>query len=376
MSLAKVTIEALTQMANTLRQSADDILVTKEQMDSELYSIPWDDPIGLNFINRYEEDFKPLKETLIPNIEEYIQYMNQEGMIVSEYSGESKGGLGVGGAVGAGVVGTGGKGAMVTGYANVGNDPTDNMYLSIPGFLGIVAVAAGTFYITAGQEMRDYLSPLSEEDKEEIKRILNNPKYKEEMKKRFDFIMKEGNIPIDKGDLEKIKKNDLIERLQKGIEQYEKNQYDPNKKLLDGEVCDRVKKNYPDELNRRTIIQAHEDIKDKKGEGITVAYFSVKDANIHYNKHVINNDKVTNTDVVAFFMHEYEHKQQYNRYKRGEISKKVFVHYPIKTNDEKYLCNWKEVAARKYERFTCDTIEGCNDWHKDYLTKADSICEQ
>ena len=87
-------------------------------------------------------------------------------------------------------------------------------------------------------------------------------------------------------------------------------------------------------------------------------------------------DKVTNTDVVAFFMHEYEHKQQFNRYKRGEISKKVFVHYPIETNDEKYLCNWKEVAARKYERFTCDTIEGCNDWHKDYLTKADSICEQ
>ena len=39
MALAKVTIEALTQMANTLRQSADDILLTKEQMDRELYSI-------------------------------------------------------------------------------------------------------------------------------------------------------------------------------------------------------------------------------------------------------------------------------------------------------------------------------------------------
>lgn len=89
MALAKATIEALTQMANTLRQSADDILATKEQMDDELRSIPWDDPIGLAFIGRYEEDFKPLKEKLIPNIEDYVQYMNKEGMIVSEYSGET-----------------------------------------------------------------------------------------------------------------------------------------------------------------------------------------------------------------------------------------------------------------------------------------------
>lgn len=107
MALAKVTIEALTQMANTLRQSADVILSAKEQMDSELYSIPWDDPIGLNFISRYEEDFNPLKNKLIPNIESYIQYMQNEGMIVSEYSGKNAGGLGVGGAVGAGVLGTG-----------------------------------------------------------------------------------------------------------------------------------------------------------------------------------------------------------------------------------------------------------------------------
>ena len=96
MALAKVTIEALTQMANILRQSADDILIAKEQMDGELYSIPWDDPIGLNFISRYEEDFKPLKNKLIPNIESYIQHLKNEGLIITEYSGGNAGGLGVG----------------------------------------------------------------------------------------------------------------------------------------------------------------------------------------------------------------------------------------------------------------------------------------
>ena len=89
MALAKVTIEALTQMTNTLRQSADDILATKEQMDSELYSIPWDDPIGLNFINRYEEDFKPLKEKLIPNIEQYLEYIRSLNVNLDAYSSDN-----------------------------------------------------------------------------------------------------------------------------------------------------------------------------------------------------------------------------------------------------------------------------------------------
>lgn len=111
MAQAKVTIESLTQMAEILRQSADDILGTKEQMDNELYNIPWDDPIGLTFISKYEEDFKPLKEKLIPNINNYIQYMKDEGVIVSEYSGESIGGLGVTGAAGAGAAGAGAAGA-------------------------------------------------------------------------------------------------------------------------------------------------------------------------------------------------------------------------------------------------------------------------
>ncbi len=114
MAQAKVTIESLTQMAEILRQSADDILGTKEQMDNELYNIPWDDPIGLTFISKYEEDFKPLKEKLIPNINNYIQYMKDEGLVVSEYSGESIGGLGVIGAAGAGAAGAGAKGKGVT----------------------------------------------------------------------------------------------------------------------------------------------------------------------------------------------------------------------------------------------------------------------
>ncbi len=100
MAQAKVTIESLRQLAEILRQSAEDILGAKEQMDNELYNIPWDDPIGLTFITKYEEDFKPLKEKLIPNINSYIQYMKNECMVVSDYSGESIGGLGVGAGAG------------------------------------------------------------------------------------------------------------------------------------------------------------------------------------------------------------------------------------------------------------------------------------
>lgn len=128
MAKAKVTIEALTQMANILRQSADDIMTTKEQMDNALHSFPWDDPIGRTFIIRYEDDFKPLKERLIPNIEDYIQYLIKEGAIVSEYSGESAGGFGIGGAMGIGVgiagavgVGTMGVGVGIAGAAFAGS---------------------------------------------------------------------------------------------------------------------------------------------------------------------------------------------------------------------------------------------------------------
>ena len=126
MAQAKVTIESLTQMAEILRQSADDILGTKEQMDNELYNIPWDDPIGLTFISKYEEDFKPLKEKLIPNINNYIQYMKDEGLVVSEYSGESIGGLGVIGAAGAGAAGAGAAGAGAKGKGATSNGSKDS----------------------------------------------------------------------------------------------------------------------------------------------------------------------------------------------------------------------------------------------------------
>ncbi len=129
MALAKVTIEALTQMANALRQSAEDILLTKEQMDSELYSIPWDDPIGFNFIRRYEEDFMPLKNKLIPNIESYIQYMQSEGVVVSEYSGENTGGLGIGSAVGAGAMGVG---IGIAGATRINSNPKKSNAFSEP----------------------------------------------------------------------------------------------------------------------------------------------------------------------------------------------------------------------------------------------------
>ena len=159
MALAKVTIEALSQMANILRQNADDILTTKEQMDSELYSIPWDDPIGRNFISRYEEDFKPLKNKLIPNIESYIQYMQNEGVIVSEYSGENAGTMGM---AGVGAMGLGIAGAATTANAT-------GMGFASTGSAGQVNSTTGNQGIQTKKKVKEKsLTPVEEMDMEAI----------------------------------------------------------------------------------------------------------------------------------------------------------------------------------------------------------------
>lgn len=101
MAQAKVSIEALVRMAQTLRQGADDILSSKADMDTQLRSFVWDDPIGLSFAAKYEEDFKPLKEKFIPAIEDYLDYINNLGLEISEYEklGIAAGGLAMGGIV-------------------------------------------------------------------------------------------------------------------------------------------------------------------------------------------------------------------------------------------------------------------------------------
>lgn len=94
MALSKVTIESLVQMANVLRQSADEILSSKSEMDGQLYSIPWDDPIGQAFSVRYEEDFKPLKEKLIPAIEQYLEYIRSLSVDLDAYASDNGGNAG------------------------------------------------------------------------------------------------------------------------------------------------------------------------------------------------------------------------------------------------------------------------------------------
>ena len=86
MAITKVTLEALERLATVLRQSADEILMAKENMDGLLYRIVWDDPTGLYFRSKYEEDFKPLTDKLIPNIEEYIAHISNLATRIGEFS--------------------------------------------------------------------------------------------------------------------------------------------------------------------------------------------------------------------------------------------------------------------------------------------------
>ncbi|MDO5395668.1 MAG: hypothetical protein Q4F07_06865, partial [Bacteroidales bacterium] len=85
MSIAKATSEALAQLSNTLLRSAEEISSAKTEMDRLLNSIPWDDPVGINFRNSYDEDFRPLTEKLIPAIDDYVTYLENQNLIVLEY---------------------------------------------------------------------------------------------------------------------------------------------------------------------------------------------------------------------------------------------------------------------------------------------------
>lgn len=96
MALAKATIESLVQMANVLRQSADEILSSKSEMDGQLVSFVWDDPVAVAFKGQYEEDFRPLKEKLIPNIEQYLEYIRSLSIELDAYSSDNNGSTSLG----------------------------------------------------------------------------------------------------------------------------------------------------------------------------------------------------------------------------------------------------------------------------------------
>ena len=105
----KVTTEALIQMASKLRQSAEDIMALKSQMDQALNGFLWEDPVGVRFKTvLYPEGFKPLQEILIPDIDELVNRINmigQETDLFSEsddYPSSSGAGGGIGGHAGSG----------------------------------------------------------------------------------------------------------------------------------------------------------------------------------------------------------------------------------------------------------------------------------
>lgn len=87
MANTTVTSEALIKMAEMLRQSAEEIMASKVEMDSQLRSFIWDDPTGYYFTEKYEEDFKPLTDRLIPTINDYVSYIARLEGNVAEYIG-------------------------------------------------------------------------------------------------------------------------------------------------------------------------------------------------------------------------------------------------------------------------------------------------
>lgn len=85
MAISKVTIDALTQMSERLRLSSESILSTKSDMDLQLNSFIWDDPVAIVFKNDYQERLKPITDKLIPNIEQYLKHISELGVQVGEY---------------------------------------------------------------------------------------------------------------------------------------------------------------------------------------------------------------------------------------------------------------------------------------------------
>lgn len=121
MAISKVTLEALSQMANLLQQSVEDIMSAKVEMDRQLRSFIWDDQTGYAFSAKYEEDFKPLTDKLIPAIDQYITHIYQLADTISYYSENST----ISGMEGIML----GAGISLSGFrlANINRDPIENL---------------------------------------------------------------------------------------------------------------------------------------------------------------------------------------------------------------------------------------------------------
>lgn len=85
MAISKASAERLTQFSSTLKNNREDIFAVKESMDRELQSFLWDDPVGNAFRAKYYEDLKPIEGKLVPSLEAYSRYLDQEASIINEY---------------------------------------------------------------------------------------------------------------------------------------------------------------------------------------------------------------------------------------------------------------------------------------------------
>ena len=88
MAKTKATAEVLSQFSGTLKSNREDILGVKASMDRELQSFLWDDPVGNAFRAKYYEDLMPIEGKLVPNLESYSAYLDQEASIINEYGAQ------------------------------------------------------------------------------------------------------------------------------------------------------------------------------------------------------------------------------------------------------------------------------------------------
>lgn len=86
MALAKVTIESLLSMQQTMKKAWNDIVDIKLEVDYYCYCFEWDDPIGRYFIAKYEEGMAPIKEKLLPMLEQYADYLGKLTTKIEEFS--------------------------------------------------------------------------------------------------------------------------------------------------------------------------------------------------------------------------------------------------------------------------------------------------
>ena len=86
MAIAKVTIDSLRSLLQTMRKAWSDIVDIKLEVDYYCYCFEWDDPVGRSFIARYEEGMAPIKEELLPMLEKYADYLEELTIKAEEYS--------------------------------------------------------------------------------------------------------------------------------------------------------------------------------------------------------------------------------------------------------------------------------------------------